>query len=138
MEYPTLTNTGLVASKVCLGTMTFENGKGLFKAISFVGHAGADEVVRTSIDGGINSSDTAENYAEGESEKTVEQSLTTRNIAAQGCLDRNESPQRLAGDDDRLGLSRDQHCARPKPALRGEPVMMRTISTLCLKARTMN
>jgi len=96
MDNATLGNTGLVVSKVCLGTMTLGNGKGLFKAISSVGQAGADEVVKTSIDGGINSSDTADNYAEGESEKTLGQSLTTLNIAAQGCLDRNEGPQRVA------------------------------------------
>ena len=54
MEYATLGNTGLLVSKLCFGTMTFGDGRGLFKAISAVGQAGADELVKTSIDGGIN------------------------------------------------------------------------------------
>jgi hypothetical protein len=53
MEYATLGNTGLLVSKLCFGTMTFGDGKGLFKAISAVGQAEADELVKTSIDGGI-------------------------------------------------------------------------------------
>jgi predicted aldo/keto reductase-like oxidoreductase len=54
MEYATPGNTGLLISKLCFGTMTFGDGRGLFKAISSVDHAGADELVKTSIDGGIN------------------------------------------------------------------------------------
>jgi aryl-alcohol dehydrogenase-like predicted oxidoreductase len=60
MEYATLGNTGLLISKLCFGTMTFGDGRGLFKAISAVGQAGADELVKTSIDGGINFFDTAD------------------------------------------------------------------------------
>ena len=81
MEYATLGNTGLLVSKLCFGTMTFGDGRGLFKAISSVGQAGADELVKTSIDGGINFSDTADNYTEGESEKILGQSLKNLNIA---------------------------------------------------------
>jgi len=32
MQYATLGNTGLLVSKLCFGTMTFGDGKGLFKA----------------------------------------------------------------------------------------------------------
>src|SRR5580700_8607887 len=80
MEYATLGNTGLLVSKLCFGTMTFGDGRGLFKAISAVGQAAADELVRTSIDGGINFFDTADNYTEGESEKILGQSLKNLNI----------------------------------------------------------
>src|SRR5712691_2157459 len=73
MEYATLGNTGLLVSKLCFGTMTFGDGRGLFKAISAVDQAGADELVKTSIDGGINFFDTADNYTEGESEKILGQ-----------------------------------------------------------------
>jgi aryl-alcohol dehydrogenase-like predicted oxidoreductase len=65
MEYVTLGNTGLLVSKLCFGTMTFGDGRRLFKAISAVGQAGADELVKTSIVGGINFFDTADNYTEG-------------------------------------------------------------------------
>ena len=36
MEYATLGNTGLLVSKLCFGTMTFGDGRGLFKALSAV------------------------------------------------------------------------------------------------------
>jgi aryl-alcohol dehydrogenase-like predicted oxidoreductase len=71
MEYATLGNTGLLVSKLCFGTMTFGDGRGLFKGISSVGQAGADELVKTSIDGGIKFFDTADNYSDGESEKIL-------------------------------------------------------------------
>jgi aryl-alcohol dehydrogenase-like predicted oxidoreductase len=64
MEYATLGNTGLLVSKLCLGTMTFGDGRGLFKGISSVDQTGADELVKTSIGGGINFFDTADNYTE--------------------------------------------------------------------------
>jgi hypothetical protein len=36
MEYKTLGNTGLLVSRLCLGTMTFGSGKGLFKFIGVI------------------------------------------------------------------------------------------------------
>ena len=83
MEYATLGNTGLLVSKLCFGTMTFGDGRGFFKAIGAVGQAGADELVKTSIAGGINFFDTADVYTEGESEKILGQSLKNLNIARQ-------------------------------------------------------
>jgi hypothetical protein len=81
MEYATLGNTGLLVSRFCFGTMTFGDGRGLFRAISAVGQAAADELVKTSIEGGINFFDTADNYTEGESEKILGQALKNLNIA---------------------------------------------------------
>jgi hypothetical protein len=34
MDYAALGNTGLLVSKLCFGTMTFGDGRGIFKAIS--------------------------------------------------------------------------------------------------------
>ncbi len=81
MEFRTLGNTGLLVSKLCFGTMTFGDGSGLFKMIGAVGQAGADEVVRKCIDGGINFFDTADVYTEGQSEKILGQSLKNLGIA---------------------------------------------------------
>ncbi len=50
MEYRALGNTGLLVSKLCFGTMTFGDGRGLFKMIGAVGQAGADELVKTSME----------------------------------------------------------------------------------------
>ena len=49
MEYTTLGNTGLQVSKLCFGTMTFGDGRGIYKAISAVGQAGADEFLGARI-----------------------------------------------------------------------------------------
>ena len=83
MEYATLGNTGLLVSKLCFGTMTFGNGRGLFKAISSVGQAGADELVKTSIEGDINLFDTADNYTEGESENILGRLRVNRAVRGQ-------------------------------------------------------
>jgi aryl-alcohol dehydrogenase-like predicted oxidoreductase len=81
MQYKTLGDTGLLVSKLCLGTMTFNGGTGFWKAIGTVDQAGADELIRASIDAGINFLDTADVYSEGESEKTLGQSLRNLSIA---------------------------------------------------------
>jgi len=83
MKYATLGNTGLLVSKLCFGTMTFGDGRGMFKAIGAVGQAAADELVGTSIESGINFFDTADVYTEGESEKILGQSLKNLKIARQ-------------------------------------------------------
>src|SRR5271154_2732120 len=75
MEYATLGNTGLQVSRLCFGTMTFGDGRGMFKAIGATGQAAADELVKTSLESGINFFDTADVYTEGESEKILGQSL---------------------------------------------------------------
>jgi len=83
MKFATLGNTGLLVSKLCFGTMTFGDGRGMFKAIGAVGQAGADELVKASIESGINFFDTADVYTEGESEKILGQSLKNLKIARQ-------------------------------------------------------
>jgi aryl-alcohol dehydrogenase-like predicted oxidoreductase len=81
MQYKTLGNTGLLVSNLCLGTMTFSGGAGFWKTIGTVDQAGADELIKASMDAGINFFDTADVYSEGESEKTLGQSLKNLNIA---------------------------------------------------------
>jgi aryl-alcohol dehydrogenase-like predicted oxidoreductase len=106
MEYATLGNTGLLVSKLCLGTMTFGDGRGLFKAISGVGQAGADELVRTSIHGGINFFDTADNYAEGESERILGQSLKNLDIARKDVVIATKVYSRVGPGRNDVGASR--------------------------------
>src|ERR1700736_4196482 len=106
MEYATLGNTGLLVSKLCFGTMTFGDGRGIFKAISAVGQAGADELVKTSIHGGINFFDTADNYTEGESEKILGQSLKNLNIARQDVVIATKVYSRVGPGRNDIGASR--------------------------------
>ena len=81
MEYRTLGNTGLLVSHLCLGTMTFHGGEGFWKTIGTVDQAGADALVKASLDAGINFFDTADVYSEGESEKALGQALKNLNVA---------------------------------------------------------
>ena len=81
MKYKTLGDSGLLVSTLCLGTMTFNGGEGFWKAIGTVDQTGADEIIKAAIEAGINFFDTADVYSEGESEKTLGQSLKNLNIA---------------------------------------------------------
>jgi aryl-alcohol dehydrogenase-like predicted oxidoreductase len=74
MKYNLLGNTGLRVSELCLGTMTF-GGKGWGKMIGTLDQAAVDQVVKRSIDAGINFIDTANVYSEGWSEELTGQSI---------------------------------------------------------------
>ncbi len=74
MKYNLLGNTGLRVSELCLGTMTF-GGKGWAKLIGTLDQKAVDQIVRRSIDAGINFIDTANVYSEGLAEELTGQSL---------------------------------------------------------------
>ncbi len=75
MRYNLLGQTGLRVSELCLGTMTFGGGEGMWRAIGEVQQNDADALVRTALDAGINFIDTANVYAEGLSERITGQAL---------------------------------------------------------------
>src|ERR1700738_3019820 len=106
MKYATLGPTGLLVSKLCFGTMTFGDGRGFYKAIGAVGQAGADELVKTSIDGGINFFDTADTYTEGESEKILGHSLKNLKIARQDVVIATKVYGRVGPGRNDIGASR--------------------------------
>ncbi len=81
MEYKLLGNTGLQVSTICLGTMTFAGGEGFWKKIGQVDQAGADELMKASIEAGVNFVDTADVYSEGQAELTLGRSLKNLGIA---------------------------------------------------------
>jgi aryl-alcohol dehydrogenase-like predicted oxidoreductase len=74
MKYNLLGNTGLKVSELCLGTMTF-GGKGYFKAIGSLQQDIVDDIIRTSVEAGINFIDTANVYSEGMSEELTGQAI---------------------------------------------------------------
>ena len=74
MKYKILGNTSLKVSELCLGTMTF-GGKGFFKAMGSLGQASVDQLVKRSVDAGINFIDTANVYSEGWSEELTGQAI---------------------------------------------------------------
>ena len=106
MEYTTLGNTGLLVSKLCFGTMTFGDGRGIFKAIGAQGQAEADALVKTSMDGGINFFDTADVYTEGESEKILGQSLKNLKVARKDVVIATKVYGRVGTGRNDVGASR--------------------------------
>ena len=80
MLYSKLGNTGLIVSRLSLGTMTFTDGAGN-AAIAKTDAADAAAVVDRAIERGVNFFDTADVYAGGESETILGQALGKRRDA---------------------------------------------------------
>lgn len=106
MRYESLGNTGLLVSRLCLGTMTFGDGQGPFKAIGAVGQKEADALVKAAIEGGINFFDTADVYSAGFSEKTIGQSFRNLNIARKDVVLATKVYNRMGAGRNDVGASR--------------------------------
>ncbi|SAL13700.1 aldo/keto reductase [Caballeronia telluris] len=76
MRYRKFGNTGLFVSELCLGAMTFGGGSGgIWDNIGQLRQADADTLIGRSLDAGINFIDTADVYADGQSEIITGQAL---------------------------------------------------------------
>ena len=106
MKYKTLGDTGLLVSTLCLGTMTFNGGKGFWKTIGTVGQAEADALIKASLEAGINFFDTADVYSEGESEKTLGQSFKNLNVARKDVVIATKVYGRVGPGRNDIGASR--------------------------------
>jgi aryl-alcohol dehydrogenase-like predicted oxidoreductase len=81
MRYNRLGNTGLFVSELCLGAMTFGGGTdGMWSSIGNLQQQEADDLVRMSIDAGINFIDTANVYGAGRSEQITGQAIRNLGI----------------------------------------------------------
>ena len=80
MKYTKLGRTGLVVSKLCLGTMTFGGQGGIWKFIGSQQQEEADELVKTAFEAGINFFDTADVYSAGISERLLGQAIRNNNL----------------------------------------------------------
>jgi aryl-alcohol dehydrogenase-like predicted oxidoreductase len=78
MQYSRLGDTGLIVSRLALGSMTFGSGTGVFASTYKVDQANADAIVARALDGGINFFNTADVYAGGESERMLGRALGAR------------------------------------------------------------
>ena len=81
MRYNLLGRSGLSVSELCLGTMTFGGGEGMWQKIGQVQQDEADGLVKAALDAGINFIDTANVYAGGLSEQILGQSLRNLGVA---------------------------------------------------------
>ncbi len=75
MRYNQMGRTGVFVSELCLGTMTFGGGGGMWKQIGDLQQADAERLVGRALDAGINFIDTADVYSEGISEQITGQAL---------------------------------------------------------------
>ena len=80
MKYTKLGRTGLVVSRICLGTMTFGGEGGIWKFIGKQQQDEADALVRTAFDAGINFFDTADVYSAGVSERMLGQAIRNNKL----------------------------------------------------------
>jgi aryl-alcohol dehydrogenase-like predicted oxidoreductase len=106
MKYNTLGHTGLLVSELCLGTMTFAVADGVWKPIAGVDQKLADELVKASIDAGINFVDTADVYTNGESEKVLAQSIADLGIARKDIIIATKAYGRTGPGRNDVGASR--------------------------------
>ena len=77
MRYHLLGQTGLYVSELCLGTMTYGGGKGIWENIGSLQQDAVNEQVKFAVEAGINFIDTANVYSIGKSEMLLGQALKT-------------------------------------------------------------
>ncbi|MBL0089698.1 MAG: aldo/keto reductase [Ideonella sp.] len=75
MRHRPLGRTGLFVSELCLGTMTFGDGAGMWSHIGALQQGEADALIGQALDAGINFIDTADIYSAGLSEQITGQAL---------------------------------------------------------------
>jgi len=105
MKYNPLGKTGVLVSELCLGTMTF-GGKGYWQAIGQVPQEEVNQIVKASIDSGINFIDTANAYSEGLSETMLGEALKTLGISRQEVVIATKVRIRMGPGANQVGLSR--------------------------------
>ncbi|WPU21923.1 aldo/keto reductase [Cedecea neteri] len=106
MQYKTLGNTGLLVSRLCLGTMTFGDGAGVYKHIGAAGQKEADDIVRAAFDAGVNFFDTADVYSDGGSEQVLGQAFKNLGIARKDIVLATKAYSRMGQGRNDVGASR--------------------------------
>ncbi len=86
MRYKLLGRTGLFVSEICLGTMTFGGGEGMWRKIGALRQDEAERLVGAAADAGVNFIDTADVYAEGLSEEITGQALRNLKLPRQDII----------------------------------------------------
>ncbi|HEY1586529.1 MAG TPA: aldo/keto reductase [Polyangia bacterium] len=105
MKFHGLGRTGLYVSELCLGTMTF-GGKGFWEVIGKLGQREVESIVGTAFDGGVNFVDTADVYAEGQSEELLGAALKALNRPREQVVVATKVRGRTGPGPNQVGLSR--------------------------------
>ena len=86
MRNKPLGRTGLFVSELCLGTMTFGGGEGIWSQIGDLQQSDAERLVGQALDAGINFIDTADMYAGGRSEQITGQALKNLKVPRENVI----------------------------------------------------
>lgn len=105
MKYNQLGKTGVLVSELCLGTMTF-GGKGYWKAIGELPQVSVNEIVKASVEAGINFIDTANGYSEGLSEIMLGKAIKDLGLPRQQLVIATKVRLRMGPHANQVGLSR--------------------------------
>jgi aryl-alcohol dehydrogenase-like predicted oxidoreductase len=105
MKYNLLGKTGVLVSELCLGAMTF-GGKGYWQAIGQLPQDEVNQLIKTSVEHGINFIDTANAYSEGLSEIMLGKALKDLNIDRQQLVIATKLRIRMGSGANQVGLSR--------------------------------
>ncbi|HZG23067.1 MAG TPA: aldo/keto reductase [Chitinophagaceae bacterium] len=105
MKYKILGNTGLKVSELCLGTMTF-GGKGYWTAIGQLEQEPVDQLVKRSVEAGINFIDTANVYSEGLSEEMTGRAIRNLGLVRDDLVIATKVRGKMGEGPNQLGLSR--------------------------------
>ena len=106
MKYNMLGRTGLFVSEICLGTMTFGGRGEMWQKIGQLNQASATDLVRASIDAGVNFFDTADVYSEGEAERILGQAFKDIGIARKDVIIATKVRGRMGPGPNAVGLTR--------------------------------
>jgi aryl-alcohol dehydrogenase-like predicted oxidoreductase len=106
MRMKKLGNTGLIVSELCLGTMTFGCGQGLWAHIAGLRQPEVDALVGTALDNGLNFFDTADVYSDGGSEMSTGKALRNLRAPRDQFVLATKVMGRMGPKPNQLGLSR--------------------------------
>jgi len=107
MRYKKLGRTGLLVSELCLGTNTFGGGDlPSWKALGGLDQKAANAVVEKAVAAGINFIDTADTYAEGQSEQRVGQAIRDLGLQRADVVIATKTAGRTGPAPNAIGASR--------------------------------
>jgi aryl-alcohol dehydrogenase-like predicted oxidoreductase len=106
MRYRPLGRTGQFVSEICLGTMTFHGGAGMWRNIGTVEQKGATALVERALAAGVNFIDTADVYSEGQSEILLGQALRDLTVPREDVIIATKVRGRTGPGANAVGLSR--------------------------------
>lgn len=117
MKYKILGNTGLKVSELCLGTMTF-GGKGYWTAIGQLPQQAVDDLVKQSVDSGINFLDTANVYSEGLSEEMTGKAIRNLGLKRDDLVIATKVRGKMGEGPNSSGLTRKHIMQQAEESLR--------------------